>query len=236
MAKTKLECWFSIFIYCNLVCDQGFSGRTGRLVAWFTWKHFQALDYLTTPGLHGNPVITHQQRKHDQGHKLAGVGLQGTESERQSVCDILMKRVMKTPAVWWCAQSANHKNTTGVVITRRDRFSKQEFSCFAAQCCLQRAATISWFQPLLTLANLKQMRNGRRCEFQCPPIRITRRAQSSRCCHLGKLCEHKTSHQTACTHTHTTPAHLTSSPPNSLPVPSSLCTFGGLPCLFRRFN
>jgi len=42
----------------------------------FTWKHSQALDYLTASGLHGNPVIAHQESKHDQGHKLTGVGLQ----------------------------------------------------------------------------------------------------------------------------------------------------------------
>lgn len=56
--------------------------NTGGL---FTWKHSQALDYLTASGLHGNPVIAHQECKHDQGHELAGVGLQGTKSEEQSV-------------------------------------------------------------------------------------------------------------------------------------------------------
>lgn len=55
------------------------------LVTWFTWKHSQALDYLAASGLHGNPVIAHQERKHDQGHKLAGVGLQGKKSDKQSM-------------------------------------------------------------------------------------------------------------------------------------------------------
>lgn len=75
--KTKWESRVSIFTHSNLICDPDFIGRTGMLVARFTWKHSQALDYLTTSGLHGNPVIAHQECKHDQGHKLAGVGLQG---------------------------------------------------------------------------------------------------------------------------------------------------------------
>lgn len=47
-----------------------------------TGQHAQALDDLTAPWLHGDPVSTHQQREHDQGHKLAGVCLQdrGRES------------------------------------------------------------------------------------------------------------------------------------------------------------
>lgn len=46
----------------------------------FTWKYFQTLNYLTASGLHGNPVITHQECKHDQGYKLTGIGLQCTET------------------------------------------------------------------------------------------------------------------------------------------------------------
>lgn len=84
--KTKWESRVSIFTHSNLICDPDFTGRTGMLVARFTWKHSQALDNLTPSGLHRNPVIAHQECKHDQGHKLAGVGLQGTESEEQSVC------------------------------------------------------------------------------------------------------------------------------------------------------
>lgn len=57
----------------------------------FTWKDSQALDYLTTSGLHGNPVIAHEERKHDEGHKLAGVGLQGTKS--QSVRVVILIKV-----------------------------------------------------------------------------------------------------------------------------------------------
>ncbi len=77
------ESRFSIPIRFNLTCDQDLPGWTRMLVARFTWKHSQALDYLTASGLHGNPVIAHQERKHDQGHKLAGVGLQSTKSEKQ---------------------------------------------------------------------------------------------------------------------------------------------------------
>lgn len=47
-----------------------------------TWKNSQALDYFTTSGLHGNSVIAHQQREHDQSHKLAGVGLQREKGKR----------------------------------------------------------------------------------------------------------------------------------------------------------
>lgn len=46
------------------------------MMGWFTWKNFQALNYLTASGLHRNPVITHQECKHDQGYKLTGIGLQ----------------------------------------------------------------------------------------------------------------------------------------------------------------
>lgn len=46
----------------------------------FTWNYFQTLNYLTASGLHGNPVITHQECKHDQGYKLTGIGLQCTET------------------------------------------------------------------------------------------------------------------------------------------------------------
>lgn len=57
---------------CRLLSDQN---RTDRQQ--FTWKDFEALDYLTTSGLHGDPVVADQERKHDEGNKLAGVGLQG---------------------------------------------------------------------------------------------------------------------------------------------------------------
>lgn len=45
----------------------------------FTWEYFQTLNDLTASGLHGNLVITHQERKHNQGYKLTGVSLRHTK-------------------------------------------------------------------------------------------------------------------------------------------------------------
>ena len=69
---------FPIRIHFNLTYDRNFL----ILVARFTWKHSQALDYLSASGLHGDPVVAHQERKHDQCHKLAGVGLQSKDKEQ----------------------------------------------------------------------------------------------------------------------------------------------------------
>lgn len=63
---------------CRLLSDKNWTDRQ-RL----TWKHFEALDYLTTSSLHGDPVVADQERKHDEGNKLAGVGLQGAAAKQQ---------------------------------------------------------------------------------------------------------------------------------------------------------
>lgn len=77
-----------------------FLGWTRILVAWFTWKHSQTLDYLTASRLHGNPVVTHQECKHDQGNKLAGVGLQSKKSETLSVIN-LYSTILRGGTIQW---------------------------------------------------------------------------------------------------------------------------------------
>lgn len=42
-----------------------------------TWKLAQATDDLQPPLLQRQPVLTHHQGKHDERHKLTGVGLRG---------------------------------------------------------------------------------------------------------------------------------------------------------------
>lgn len=72
-------------------------------MVWPTWQNPQALDDLTSPWLHGDPVITHQQRKHNQGHKLTGVGLQNNRTHRHNAFNapggIRQYRKLEVPGV-----------------------------------------------------------------------------------------------------------------------------------------
>lgn len=65
----------------SVPCDKVEIDRRPR----FTWEHFEALDYLATSGLHGDPVIADQEGKHDEGDKLAGVGLQGAVTSKTKI-------------------------------------------------------------------------------------------------------------------------------------------------------
>lgn len=47
----------------------------GVVVYRLTWEYPESIDDLQPPCLQGDPVLTHHQTKHDESHKLAGVGL-----------------------------------------------------------------------------------------------------------------------------------------------------------------
>lgn len=155
LARAKVTGQFSLTLHSNLFCDKDLTDWTVTLRPWFTWKHFEALDYLTASGLHGDPVVTHQERKHDEGHKLAGVGLQGTEWRKQSGRNELILSYAGN-SCWQFAQNIADKlkNWISLVVAFLLSFRNSSFPV------LQHSAVKEE-----QLANPHQMRNGGEVSF-----------------------------------------------------------------------